>query len=125
TAKVTDSNSNTATALLTLPVAAYVTGAKCNNIDWNVANTNTPLEALPDLGTGTYLGYEGGLYPNGQNTPPPAQLATALGYANNIAAGQSPYVMISVGVSITRTIWDEFGPTEGADPAINPNLVLV
>jgi len=125
TAKVTDSNSNTATALLTLPVAAYVTGAKCNNISWNVANTNTPLVPLTDLGTGTYLGYEGGLYPNGQNTPPPAQLSTALGYAQNIANGQSPYVMMSVGVSITRTIWDEFGPMEAGDPARNPNLVLV
>jgi hypothetical protein len=125
TAKVTDSASHTATALLTLPVAAYVTGAKCSNIDWDVAGTNTPLEALTDLGTGTYLGYEGGLYPNGQNTPPPAQLSTALSYAQNIASGQSPYVMISVGVSITRTIWDEFGPMEVGDPALNPNLVLV
>lgn len=125
TAKVTDSASHTATALLTLPVAAYVTGAKCSNIDWDVAGTNTPLEALTDLGTGTYLGFEGGLYPNGQNTPPPAQLSTALSYAQNIASGQSPYVMISVGVSITRTIWDEFGPMEVGDPALNPNLVLV
>jgi Putative Ig domain/Abnormal spindle-like microcephaly-assoc'd, ASPM-SPD-2-Hydin/Transmembrane protein 131-like N-terminal len=125
TAKVTDSASHTATALLTLPVAAYVTGAKCSNIDWDVAGTNTPLEALTDLGTGTYLGYEGGLYPNGQNTPPPAQLSTALSYAQSIASGQSPYVMISVGVSITRTIWDEFGPMEVGDPALNPNLVLV
>jgi hypothetical protein len=125
TAKVTDSNSNTATALLTLPVAAYVTGAKCNNIDWNIAGSNNPLVALPDLGTGTYLGYEGGLYPNGQNTPPAAQLSSAMTYAQNIAAGQSPYVMMSVGVSITRTIWDEFGPMEVADPALNPNLVLV
>ena len=125
TAKVTDSGSHTATALLTLPVAAYVTGAKCNNIDWDVANTSTPLEALTDLGTGKYLGYEGGLYPNGQNTPPAAQLAAAMTDARNIAAGQSPYVMISVGVSITRTIWDEFGPMEAADPAVNSNLVLV
>ena len=127
TAKVTDSSAppKTATATFTLPVAAYVTGAKCSNIDWDVAGTSNPLVALPDLGTGTYLGYEGGLYPNGQNTPPPAQLATALGYAQNIAAGQSPYVMISVGVSITRTIWDEFGPMEAADPALNHNLVLV
>jgi hypothetical protein len=125
TAKVTDSSSHTATGLMTLPVAAYVTGAKCSNIDWDVANTSTPLEALTDLGTGTYLGYEGGLYPNGQNTPPSSQLATAMNYAQNIAGGQSPYVMISVGVSITRTIWDEFGPMEAADPQLNPNLVLV
>jgi hypothetical protein len=135
TAQVTDQSTppQNATATFTLPVAAYVTGAKCSNTSWDVANTTTPLVALTDLGTGTYLGYEGGLYPNGQNTPPPAQLATALSYAQNIgplnAAGQpSPtgsYALISVGVSITRTMWDEFGPMEAADPARNSNLILV
>ncbi len=135
TAQVTDQSSpqQTATATLTLPVAATVTGAKCNNVSWNVAGTSTPLTALPDLGTGTYLGFEGGLYPNGSNTPPPAQLSQALTYANGIqplnAAGQpdpnGKYAMISVGVSITRTDWDEFGPMEATDPAVNPNLVLV
>ncbi|MGD0988074.1 MAG: choice-of-anchor D domain-containing protein [Candidatus Sulfotelmatobacter sp.] len=127
TAQVTDQSSppQTATAILTLPVAAYVTGAKCSNIDWDVAGTNNPLVPLTDLGTGTYLGYEGGLYPNGSNTPPASQLNQALTYAQNIANGTGPYAMISVGVSITRTIWDEYGPMEQADPAINKNLVLV
>jgi hypothetical protein len=127
TAKVTDSSvpPQTATAALTLPVAAYVTGAKCNNTVSDVAGTNNPLVALTDLGTGTYLGYEGGLYPNGQNTPPPAQLSTAVSYAQNIAAGTGPYALISVGVSITRTMWDEFEPMEAADPTVNSKLVLV
>jgi hypothetical protein len=126
-AKVTDQSTppQTATTTLTLPVAANVAGAKCSSIDWDVAGTNNPLVALTDLGTGTYLGYEGGLYPNGSNTPPPAQLATAETYAQNIASGPSPYVFMSVGVSITRTIWDEFGPMEAADPELNSNLVLV
>jgi hypothetical protein len=135
TAQVTDSSAppQTATATFTLPVAAPVAGAACNNISWEVANTTDPLIALTDLGTGTYLGYEGGLYPNGQNTPPPAQLAAALSYAQNIgplnAAGQpdpsGSYVLMSMGVSITRTIWDEFEPMEAADPALNSSLVLV
>jgi hypothetical protein len=135
TAQVADQSSRkqTATATFTLPVAAYVTGAKCNNIDWDVAGTGNPLVALPDLGTGTYLGYEGGLYPNGSNTPPAAQLSQALAYADAIqplnAAGQpdpnGSYVLMSVGVSITRTVWDEFGPMEQADPALQSKLVLV
>jgi Transmembrane protein 131-like N-terminal len=135
TVKVTDSSvpPKTATAALTLPVAAYVTGAKCNNVSWDVAHTTNPLVALPDLGTGTYLGYEGGLYPNGSNTPPASQLAAALSYAQNIgplnASGQSDpngsYALMSVGVSITRTIWDEFEPMEAADPALHSHLVLV
>jgi|HubBroStandDraft_1064217.scaffolds.fasta_scaffold00001_153 hypothetical protein len=135
TAKVSDSSvpPKVATATFTLPVAATVAGASCNNTSWDVAHTTDPLVALTDLGTGTYLGYEGGLYPNGSNTPPPSQLAAALNYAQNIvplnAAGQPDssgnYVMISVGVSITRTTWDEFEPMEAADPTVNSKLVLV
>jgi|HubBroStandDraft_1064217.scaffolds.fasta_scaffold00001_152 hypothetical protein len=127
TANVTDSSvpPQNATATLTLPVAANVTGAKCSSTSWDVAGTNNPLTALTDLATGTYLGYEGGLYPNGSNTPPPPQLATAVSYAQNIASSPGPYALMSVGVSITRTMWDEFGPMEAADPAKNSNLVLV
>ncbi len=127
TVKVTDQSTppQTGTATLTIPVAAYNTGTKCSDVSWDVAGTNNPLVALTDLGTGTYLGYEGGLYPNGQNTPPASQLSQALTYAQNIANTPGPYAMISLGVSITRTIWDEYGPMEQADPALNPNLVLV
>jgi hypothetical protein len=135
TAKVTDSSTppQTATATFSLPVMAPNVGAVCNNISWDVAGTHDPLVALTDLGTGTYLGYEGGLYPNGQNTPPTSQLDAALGYADSIgplnASGQPDpngnYVLMSVGVSITRTIWDEFEPMEKADPALNSKLVLV
>jgi hypothetical protein len=127
TVKVTDQSTppQTATATLTIPVATYNTGTKCSNIQWDVAGTGNPLVALTDLGTGTYLGYEGGLYPNGQNSPPPSQLNQALTYAQNIANTPGPYAMISLGVSITRTIWDEYGPMEQADPELNPNLVLV
>jgi Putative Ig domain/Abnormal spindle-like microcephaly-assoc'd, ASPM-SPD-2-Hydin len=127
TVKVTDQSNppQTATAKLTMPVAAYNTGTKCSNISSDVAGTNNPLVALTDLGTGTYLGYEGGLYPNGQNTPPASQLNQALADAQTIANTPGKYAMISLGVSITRTIWDEYGPMEAADPALNPNLVLV
>ena len=33
---------------------------------------STGLVPLPDLGTGSYLGEQGGLYPGGQNMPPAA-----------------------------------------------------
>jgi len=54
-------------------------------------------------------------------------LATALSDAQNIgplnANGQPDpsgnYALISVGVSITRTMWDEFGPMEAVDPTLN------
>jgi hypothetical protein len=135
TVMVTDQSvpPQTATEKLTMQIDATIVGANCNSIDWDVAHTTNPLVALTDLGTGTYLGYEGGLYPNGSNTPPPTQLAAAMSYADNIgplnAAGQpdpnGSYALMSVGVSITRTIWDEFGPAEAGDPARNSKLVLV
>jgi hypothetical protein len=127
TVKVTDQSTppQTDTALLTVPVAVYNTGTKCSNYQSDVAGTNNPLVALTDLGTGTYLGYEGGLYPNGQNTPPASQLNQALADAQTIANTPGPYAMISLGVSITRTTWDEYGPMEQVDPQLNPNLVLV
>ena len=36
--------------------------------------TSVGFIPLTDLGAGTYQGYEGGLYPNGQNIPPPDYL---------------------------------------------------
>jgi Putative Ig domain/Abnormal spindle-like microcephaly-assoc'd, ASPM-SPD-2-Hydin len=127
TVQVTDQSTppQTTTAKLTIPVAIYNTGTKCSNYQSDIAGTNNPLIALTDLGTGTYLGYEGGLYPNGENTPPTPQLDQALADAQTIANTPGPYAMISVGVSITRTTWDEYGPMEQIDPQLNPNLVLV
>jgi Abnormal spindle-like microcephaly-assoc'd, ASPM-SPD-2-Hydin/Putative Ig domain len=127
TVQVTDQSTppQTTTAKLTIPVAVYNTGTKCSNYESDVPGSSNPMVALTDLGTGTFLGYEGGLYPNGQNTPPTAQLDQALADATTIANTPGPYALISVGVSITRTAWDEYGPMEQADPQLNPNLVLV
>jgi hypothetical protein len=52
--------------VVTIPVGAP-TGSNCKNIFIDVTGTQTPAVALNDLGTGTYQGYEGGLYPNGSN----------------------------------------------------------
>src|SRR5437879_4630651 len=40
--------------------------------------------ALPDLGTGMYKGEQGGLYPGGSNTTPPAHLAAGVKLARQI-----------------------------------------
>lgn len=121
---------------LSLPLTFSVgapTGAKCNDITWDIANTESPLVALTDLGTGTYFGAEGGLYPNGSNTMPPAQDAAGLSLAQAIqpldASGLADpngiYAMIAVGVSITHTVFDQFEANEDSDPAKDSHLVLV
>lgn len=68
---------------------------------------------LTDLGTGTYLGFEGGLYPGGSNFPPPAFRTVALARANAIqprdTAGQpsatGKIVLLSVGMSNATQEW--------------------
>jgi len=133
-AQVSDSSKppQTLTLPLVLPVGA-ATGAKCNEITWDIAGTNELLVPLNELGTGTYFGAEGGLYPNGSNTMPPAQDSAGLALAQAIQplnADGNPdpngiYTLLSVGVSITHTVFDQFIASENSDPAKNSHLVLV
>ena len=83
--QVTDSTSKQVTATNSLAVAA-TTGATCNNISWNVAGTTTPLVPITDLGTGTYLGTEGGLYPDGSNIMPASHDADGVALAESDSA---------------------------------------
>lgn len=79
----------------------------------------TPIN---DLGTGTYLGFQGGLYPNGSNTMPAGHAAAGMQKASlieprNLQGNPDPngkIVFLSIGMSNTK---QEFcGPTgSGAD----------
>jgi hypothetical protein len=121
----------TATAVLTLPVTT--SASACNNTIWNQAGTSNPEVDLPDLGTGSYLGTEGGLYPGGNNVRPPDHEADGLALANSIVPldgngnydPNGKYVLLSIGVSISRTLFTQFQLTEQVDPTLNPNLVIV
>jgi Abnormal spindle-like microcephaly-assoc'd, ASPM-SPD-2-Hydin len=134
TTEVRDSSvpPQTLTLPLVLPVGA-ATGAKCDEITWDIAGTHDLLVPLTQLGTGTYFGAEGGLYPNGSNTMPPAQNTAGVNLANSIqplnAEGDPDpngvYVMLSIGVSITHTIFDQFVANENSDPEKNSHLVFV
>ena len=128
----TDSSANLATLQLTLPVQKP-TGANCNNIDWDVTGTTTPMIPLTDLGTGTYLGAEGGLYLNGSNVMPSGHDADGVSLAQSIQpldANGNPdpsgkYALISMGMSIAFDTYQKFMQNAGADPSVNPNLVFV
>ena len=117
--------------LVTLPVTTA--SSSCNNITWDQAGTSNPLVDLPDLGTGSYLGSEGGLYPGGSNVRPPTHEADGLALADSIvpldASGNydpnGKYVLLGLGVSILRTMFSTFQLTEQGDPTLNPNLVIV
>ncbi len=100
----------------------------------NCSNTNVAgLVSINDLGTGTYLGYEGGLYPNGVNTTPLAHLNDGLGLARQISprnASGSPgptgkVVLVSVGMSNTNIETQGLIDLAKNDTALNPSLVIV
>jgi len=95
--------------------------------------TSVGLVPLTDLGQELYLGQPGGLYPDGQNTPPAAHLAAGLAQAQAIqprAADGSPdpagkIGLISVGMSNTAAEFSTFVRLANADPAKNEAVVVV
>jgi len=133
TVQVEDSSTRqqTAAAAVTVPVAPA--SAACNNVTWDQTGTRLPEVDLPDLGTGSYMGTEGGLYPGGSNDRPADHEADGLALANGIvpldANGNydpnGKYVLLSIGVSISRTMFTQYQLTEQVDPTLNPHLVIV
>ena len=133
TVQVTDtSNGKVASTLFTLGVYANLKD-NCNDVSFNVPNTTTPIVALNDLGTGTYQGSEGGLYPNGSNVRPASHDSDGVGFAQGIQpldsnGNPSPtgkYVLLAVGESTAQNEFNRFLPIANADPNKNTSLVLV
>lgn len=97
------------------------------------ARESTGLIALPDLGKGTYQGEQGGLYPGGENSPPPAHLKAGLALARRVvpldAEGRESkdgkIVLISIGMSNTTMKFQAFQKLAAGDSSLNPHLVLV
>ncbi|CAN5320123.1 hypothetical protein BH24ACT7_BH24ACT7_01980 [soil metagenome] len=102
-----------------------------NDIDCSLTSTgNTPIN---DLGTGTYEGAEGGLYPGGSNEITDDHLALGMVRASEILprneAGEpdpdGKIVFASIGVSNTRREFTAFLSVAGADPDMADSIVLV
>jgi len=106
---------------------------------------DTAKVPLNDLGTATYLGFQGGLYPGGSNAIPAAHLDAGLAAAASVqpldsSGTPSPggrYVLLSIGMSNTT---QEFCSTSGtlgscdswsfmgqaaADPAVNHTTLAI
>jgi putative Ig domain-containing protein len=130
--QVKGSKPNTVKKTFSLSVYANL-GDSCNNLSWDVADTSTPIEAITDLGTGSYEGEEAGLYPSGSNVYPSAQYSYGLGLADSIgplsSTGQpdptGKYVLLAIGESTAQNEFNSFLPLANADPDKNPNLVIV
>jgi len=133
TVSVADSAAHMANKRLTLPVMPQ-TGANCNSIFVNIPATSSPLVPINDLGTGTYQGSEGGLYPGGSNVRPPDFDAAGVAVAQTIqpldADGNPDPVngkigVMSLGMSALFDTFLTFITDTYADPTVNPHIVLV
>lgn len=108
-------------------------GANCNNISFNVANTSTPIQGLDVLGTGTYLGAVGGLYPNGSNIRPIDHTSYGIGLAqgiqplnaNGLPDPNGKEVIVLIGESNVHTEGDGIAEDANADPQKNPAVLVV
>jgi hypothetical protein len=129
--QLADSGGHNTTVQLTLPVALASTKANCSVIEY--PNSSAPNIPITDLGTGTYMGEEGGLYPNGSNVRPASQDASGVAIAQSIQPLDSngnpnpngKYVLLSIGMSETQQEFTQFASDASTDPSTNPHLVIV
>lgn len=99
----------------------------------NCAGTGTGLVPIPDLGTHTYEGAQGGLYPGGTNMPPGDYAAAGMRAAAQIAPraadGRSDpngkVVLLSIGMSNTTQEFSTFVRLAQTDAARAANVVVV
>ena len=99
----------------------------------NCANTSVGFTPLNDLGAGTYLGFQGGLYPGGSNAVPAAHLAKGLSEVSqvvprNAAGAPDPtgaIVFISIGMSNARQEFEQFVTLSDADPLRAPEVTVL
>ena len=88
---------------------------------------------LTDLGTGAYLGFEGGLYPGGALVPPAAHADVALRAAEAVvprSASGTPHPdgrigVLAIGPSNLGQEWRALTRRVEHDPTLNAQLVLV
>ncbi len=109
-----------------IAISPVAFGADCSK-------TSVGFTPINDLGTGSYLGFQGGLYPGGSNVRPGNHESAGLTIARSIApmsGNGSPdpngkYVLLSIGMSNANQEFDVFLPDANADPAKDPDLVIV
>lgn len=116
------------------PAIACVAESRAADCDQTSVN-RTPIN---DLGSGLYLNqFQGGLYPNGSNQPPPAHGATGVARAQNIIpldtegqpSSEGKYVLLSIGMSNTTQEFCSQSSALPCDPwtfmgqaAVNPDV---
>jgi hypothetical protein len=91
------------------------------------------LKPLPELGTGLYKGFPGGLYPDGKNQRPARHEQAGVALARKVQpldeegrpSPQGKICLMSVGMSNTTMEFSAFKRLADADPQKSPKVVLV
>ncbi len=100
----------------------------------NCAGTSTGLVPLVDLGAGTHLGFQGGLYPGGTNFRPVTHESAGVAIARamvpldtlgNPDPVNGRIVLISIGMSNCTQEFSAFVPKATNDPGRNPRLLVI
>ena len=113
-------------AILAVAILPVAYGADCSK-------TSVGLTPINDLGSGTYLGFQGGLYPGGSNQRPASHESAVLALARSIGpmnanGGADPngkYVLLAIGMSNANQEFEVFLPDANADRAKDTDLVIV
>jgi hypothetical protein len=96
-------------------------------------STSKGYSPLSELGSGTYLGHPGGLYPGGGNAPPPAHAGAGAALAASIApldtlgapSTNGAIVLLSIGMSNTAQEYSAFVPLVNAFAGKNPRVIAI
>jgi len=99
----------------------------------NCASTSVGFPPINDLGQSLWRGLQGGLYPDGQNTPPLDHNAAALDIASQIAPVDvngdpdtgGKIVLLSIGMSNTSLEFEQFLSVTDTAHGLNPALAIV
>ena len=91
------------------------------------------MTPLTDLGSAEYLGFGGGLYPNGKNSPPSAYERAGVALSTRVEAldGQGKpsaagkIAMISIGMSNTSHEFSQFIRLADADARKSPSVIMM
>ncbi len=97
-------------------------------------NDTSYLKSLIDLQFGTYLGFQGGLYPDGYNTMPYPHFAAGMNISRQVlpldTLGNLDLIdgkagLICLGASTAGNAFNHFKSVAEADPMVNPCLRFV
>jgi hypothetical protein len=95
-------------ATVALLAALVVISSASARSSANCSGTSVVMTPLTDMGTATYHGYRGGLYPGGKNAPSAAYLARGLTAARQVKPIGGKIVLLSIGMSNTTQEFREF-----------------